>query len=80
MKGGDRVCVPWLGSACGVCEYCESGRETLCEQQQNTGYSIDSSYAEYAPANALHVGEVPAGVESGDPRRSPAPASPPTRR
>src|SRR6266511_5570351 len=48
VKEGDRVCIPWLGSACGVCEYCTSGRETLCEQQTNTGYSVDGSYAEYA--------------------------------
>ena len=56
VKEGDRVCIPWLGSACGVCEYCTSGRETLCEQQTNTGYSVDGSYAEYAKASALYVG------------------------
>lgn len=67
VKEGDRVSVPWLGRACGVCEYCASGRETLCEQQQNTGYSIDGGYAEYAKANASYVGKVPDGV---DPREA----------
>ena len=38
---GDRVAMPWLGHACGTCSYCVSGWETLCEKQQNTGYSID---------------------------------------
>jgi propanol-preferring alcohol dehydrogenase len=36
---GDRVALPWLGYACGACEYCTTGWETLCEQQRNTGYS-----------------------------------------
>ena len=63
VKEGDRVAIPWLGSACGVCEYCTSGWETLCESQQNTGYSVDGAYAEYARANAAYVGIVPAGVD-----------------
>src|SRR5438874_725013 len=36
VKEGDRVAIPWLGYACGTCEYCISGWETLCEQQLNT--------------------------------------------
>lgn len=66
VKEGDRVSVPWLGRACGVCEYCASGRETLCEQQQNTGYSVDGSYAEYALGSALYVGKIPADVDPRD--------------
>ena len=38
-----RVALPWLGSACGTCEYCLAGWETLCEAQQNTGYSVDGA-------------------------------------
>ncbi len=66
VKAGDRVCIPWLGSACGVCDFCTSGRETLCEQQTNTGYFVDGSYAEYAKASALYIGHVPAGVDPRD--------------
>jgi propanol-preferring alcohol dehydrogenase len=66
VKEGDRVSIPWLGWACGVCEYCASGRETLCEQQQNTGYSVDGSYAEYARGSALYVGKIPADVDPRD--------------
>jgi propanol-preferring alcohol dehydrogenase len=44
---GDRVAVRWLGFACGHCRYCNSGRETLCEAQINTGYGMDGGYAEY---------------------------------
>ena len=63
---GDRVAIPWLGSACGTCEFCVDGWETLCEQQLNTGYSIDGSYAEYAVANAAYVAQVPYGVDPLD--------------
>lgn len=47
---GDRVAIPWLGYACGECRYCIDGRETLCEKQQNSGYSIDGAFAEYTVA------------------------------
>ena len=38
---GDRIGVPWLGWTCGVCEYCRSGRENLCDKARFTGYHID---------------------------------------
>ncbi len=63
VKEGDRVAIPWLGYACGACEYCGSGRETLCEQQLDTGYFIDGSYAEYALAYGKYVCKVPQGVD-----------------
>ena len=63
---GDRVAIPWLGYACGVCEYCASGRETLCPNQSDSGYSVDGAYAEYAVANAAFVGRVPAGLDPLD--------------
>jgi len=47
IKEGDRVAIPWLGYACGSCEYCMSGWPTLCEQQLNTSYFLDGAYAEY---------------------------------
>lgn len=59
---GQRVALPWLGSACGECGFCVSGWETLCEAQQNTGYSIDGGYAEYAVADARFAVPVPDGV------------------
>jgi hypothetical protein len=63
---GDRVAIPWLGFACGHCRYCNSGRETLCEAQPNTGYSVDGGYGEYATAYARHVVKVPEGEDSLD--------------
>ena len=63
---GDRVAIPWLGHACGHCDHCVAGWETLCEEQQNTGYSIDGGFAEYAVADATYVVPVPPGVSSHD--------------
>lgn len=62
VKEGDAVGVPWLYSACGCCDYCITGWETLCETQQNGGYSVDGGYAEYVIADARYVGHLPAGV------------------
>ncbi|MFW5812424.1 MAG: alcohol dehydrogenase AdhP, partial [Alkalispirochaetaceae bacterium] len=59
VKEGDAVGVPWLYSACGECEYCQTGWETLCEKQQNGGYSVDGGYAQYTIANATYVGRLP---------------------
>ena len=49
---GQRVAIAWLGWACGYCEFCVSGHETLCESQKMSGYSIDGAYAEYAVASS----------------------------
>ena len=48
---GDRVGVPWLGWTCGVCEYCRTGRENLCDRARFTGYHIDGGYAELTVAD-----------------------------
>ncbi|HST82678.1 MAG TPA: alcohol dehydrogenase AdhP [Kineosporiaceae bacterium] len=63
---GDRVAIAWLGHACGSCRYCVTGWETLCEQQQNSGYSINGAFAEYAVADARYVVPVPDAVSSLD--------------
>jgi alcohol dehydrogenase, propanol-preferring len=50
-ESGERVGVPWLGWTDGVCAYCRSGRENLCDRARFTGYTIDGGYAEYAVAD-----------------------------
>jgi propanol-preferring alcohol dehydrogenase len=62
VKEGDRVGVPWLYSACGCCEHCLTGWETLCAEQQNTGYSVNGGYAEYVLADPNYVGILPKQV------------------
>lgn len=69
LRIGDRVGIPWLHSACGCCSFCLEGMETLCEQQQNTGYTVNGGYAEFAVADSRYVGKIPS-------RLSPAAAAP----
>lgn len=59
IREGDAVGIPWLHDACGQCEYCRTGWETLCESQHNSGYNVNGTYAEYALANAAFVGRLP---------------------
>ncbi|HEY2656099.1 MAG TPA: zinc-dependent alcohol dehydrogenase [Solirubrobacteraceae bacterium] len=63
---GERVAMPWLGYACGTCDHCVSGWETLCLEQKNMGYSIDGGFGEYAVAYARYVVRVPGGVDPFD--------------
>jgi alcohol dehydrogenase, propanol-preferring len=59
LKEGDRVGIAWLHSACGHCEFCLAGWETLCLEQQNSGYSVNGSFAEYALGQADYLGRIP---------------------
>jgi len=61
---GDRVGVPWLGWTCGVCDYCKSGRENLCDRARFTGYQIDGGYAELTVADQRFCFAIPG--EFGD--------------
>ncbi|HEX2292941.1 MAG TPA: alcohol dehydrogenase AdhP [Gaiellaceae bacterium] len=60
---GDRVAMPWLGYACGACDYCVTGWETLCLEQENMGYSIDGGFGEYARAYGRYVVRVPHEID-----------------
>ena len=62
FKIGDAVGVAWLHDACLRCEYCETGWETLCEHQHNTGYSVNGGFAEYVIASAAFAARLPANV------------------
>lgn len=65
VKEGDRVGIPWLHTACGYCPHCRTGWETLCGAQQNTGYSVNGSFAEYALADPNYVGRLPDNLDWG---------------
>lgn len=66
LELGMRVGVPWLGSTCGVCTYCASGRENLCDRPVFTGYTRNGGYATHAIADMRYAfrlsekGEAPA--------------------
>ncbi|MET0529115.1 MAG: alcohol dehydrogenase AdhP [Microvirga sp.] len=63
VKEGDRVGVPWLHTACGHCRHCLASWETLCDSQQNTGYSVNGGFAEYVLADPDYVGHLPDGLD-----------------
>ena len=66
LHEGDRVAVPWLGWACGACEACASGWETLCPNARYTGYTVNGGFAEYVVAEAAFVGLVPSSIDPLD--------------
>ncbi len=59
---GDIVGAPWLYSACGCCEFCITGWETLCEEQKNGGYSVNGGFAEYVVADSRYIAHFPQGI------------------
>ncbi|AUZ35581.1 alcohol dehydrogenase AdhP [Arthrobacter sp. PGP41] len=60
---GDLVGNAWLWSACGDCQYCRTGWETLCEAQKNGGYSVDGSFGEYMLVDTRFAARIPAGSD-----------------
>lgn len=56
---GDIVGVPWLGSTCGECAYCLTGRENLCDRAIFTGYRRNGGFAEYCTASAGFCFNIP---------------------
>jgi alcohol dehydrogenase, propanol-preferring len=63
LARGTRVGVPWLNRTCGVCEFCRSGRENLCDRPQFTGWTVDGGFAEYLVAPEDFVYEIPERFE-----------------
>jgi propanol-preferring alcohol dehydrogenase len=63
VKEGDAVGLAWLHDACGRCEHCITGWETLCESQHNTGYNVNGTFAEYAIGNAAFLARLPANAD-----------------
>lgn len=62
LKVGDKVGNAWLWSACGDCEYCRTGWETLCESQRNGGYGVNGSFGTYMLVNVTYAARIPDGV------------------
>jgi len=66
LKEGDRVGIAWLHDACGSCEWCNTGWETLCESQHDSGYSVNGSFAQYAIGSATYVARLPGKGDLGE--------------
>jgi len=63
-SAGDRAGITFLGTTCGSCEYCRSGRERYCAKQTNFGHTLDGALAEYAVAPAAALVKAPEGVDA----------------
>ncbi|MCS5731553.1 alcohol dehydrogenase AdhP [Herbiconiux moechotypicola] len=63
LSVGQKVGNAWLWSACGTCQYCRTGWETLCEEQQNGGYSVDGSFGEYMLVDERFAARIPEGAD-----------------
>jgi alcohol dehydrogenase, propanol-preferring len=63
FEAGQRVGAPWLGWTDGVCRYCRSGRENLCDRAEFTGYDRDGGYAQYARVDERYCFPIPDGYE-----------------
>jgi alcohol dehydrogenase, propanol-preferring len=63
LKEGDPAGVAWLHDACGWCEHCRTGWDSLCLSQRNSGYSVNGSFAEYVIGSASYVGRLPNNVD-----------------
>jgi alcohol dehydrogenase, propanol-preferring len=59
VREGQRMGVPWLGYACGVCEFCKRNQENLCVNARFTGYQIDGGFADYTVADARFCFPIP---------------------
>lgn len=63
LKAGDRVSIAWLFKSCGACEYCNTGRETLCRTVLNAGYTADGAMATHCIVDADYAVKVPEGLD-----------------
>lgn len=63
LKVGDRVSIAWMYESCGHCEYCTTGRETLCRDVKNAGYTVDGAMAEQVIVSADYAVKVPDNLD-----------------
>ncbi|MDN8760689.1 alcohol dehydrogenase catalytic domain-containing protein, partial [Staphylococcus aureus] len=63
LKEGDRVSIAWMFESCGHCEYCTTGRETLCRDVKNAGYTVDGAMAEQVIVTADYAVKVPENLD-----------------
>ena len=59
---GDRAGITFLGTTCGACEWCTSGRERFCPKQTNFGYTLQGVLSDFAIAPAAALVRVPEGL------------------
>ena len=58
---GDRVTVGFYVT-CGRCQFCREGRDTLCAQVRQHGFSINGGFADYMKTPGVNLCKVPDNV------------------
>ena len=58
FAAGDRVIVNFYVT-CGRCRFCRVGRDTLCAEVRQHGFSIDGGFAEYLKTPGVNLCKVP---------------------
>lgn len=66
FRKDDRAGAVWLHRTCGICRYCRSGRENLCEQAQFTGLHVDGGYAECMVVDAEFAYHLPENLPDAE--------------
>ncbi len=61
---GERVGIPWLYRACGVCAFCKRGEENLCQDAEFTGFHRNGGYAEVVVSDAAYTLRIPHGLSN----------------
>jgi propanol-preferring alcohol dehydrogenase len=64
FKIGDRVGITPLMGSCLDCEYCDDGKEYLCENMEVTGESLKGGYTEYITVSEDFATRVPETMTS----------------
>jgi propanol-preferring alcohol dehydrogenase len=64
LRAGDRVGIPWLASTCLKCDFCQNGKENLCDQAKFTGYTVNGGFAEYTVADSRFCFQIPQSYDS----------------
>ena len=59
FRAGDRIGLAWLRGTCGVCGFCTTGRENLCERARFTGWHEDGGFADQATVPEAFAYELP---------------------
>lgn len=60
---GDIVGNVWLWSACGECESCRTGWETLCNSAEYGGYTVNGSFGTYMLVDTRYCARIPEGSD-----------------
>ena len=59
FKTGERVGIAWIHSACGVCNFCTTGRENLCDSFKASGRDAHGGYAEFTTVHENFAYPIP---------------------